>query len=102
MSSGHTAANLSHSIGTADAKRRFSELVDRVGEGERFVVSRRGRPVVALVPPEAGHVDTQSSPATGLATIAGALAEWDGLDDVVEEIYTARRDSRDRPAPDLG
>jgi prevent-host-death family protein len=39
------------SVGTAEAKRRFSEWVDRVGEGERFLVSRRGRPAVALVPP---------------------------------------------------
>ena len=43
------------------------------------------------------------SPApTGLAAIAGALAEWDELDDVVADIYAARRVSEDRPAPDLG
>ena len=90
------------SIGTAEAKRRFSELVNRVGDGERFVVSRRGRPVVALVPPEPSLLEGPSPAPTGLAAIAGALAEWDELDDVVADIYAARRTSEDRPAPDLG
>ena len=38
----------------------------------------------------------------GLAAVAGALAEWEDIDEAVEEIYAARRDSCDRPAPDLG
>lgn len=90
------------SIGTAEAKRRFSELVNRVSDGERFVVSRRGRPVVALVPPDPRLLEGPSPAPTGLAAIAGALAEWDELDEVVADIYAARRTSKDRPAPDLG
>jgi prevent-host-death family protein len=89
------------SVGTAEAKRRFSELVDRVGEGERFLISRRGRPAVALVPPEPELLQSQEAP-RGLATLAGALAEWDDLDADVAAIYAARRGSADRPAPDLG
>lgn len=96
------AFQASENVGTAEAKRRFSELVSRVGEGERFLVSRRGRPAVALVPPEAGALERPGPPPTGLAAIAGALAEWDELDDAVREIYAARGDSVDRPAPDLG
>jgi hypothetical protein len=38
---------------------------------------------------------------SGLAALAGALADWEDLDDVVEEIYATRRASADRPAPDL-
>ena len=38
----------------------------------------------------------------GLAAVAGALAEWDDLDETVRDIYAARRHSRDRAAPDLG
>ncbi|MEX0972666.1 MAG: type II toxin-antitoxin system Phd/YefM family antitoxin [Solirubrobacterales bacterium] len=89
-------------IGTAEAKRRFSQLVDRVGEGESFVVSRRGKPVVAFVPPTADLLDRPGHPPSGLAAVAGALAEWDELDDVVAEIYASRGTSTDRPAPDLG
>ncbi len=36
-------------LGVAEAKRRFSELIERVGRGERFVICRRGKPAVALV-----------------------------------------------------
>jgi len=90
------------SVGTAEAKRRFSELVDRVAGGERIVVSRRGRPAVALVPPTADILDRPGAPPAGLASLAGALGDWEELDTTVEEIYAARRGSRDRPAPDLG
>ncbi|HKI66350.1 MAG TPA: type II toxin-antitoxin system prevent-host-death family antitoxin [Solirubrobacterales bacterium] len=102
MTSEPVKDSFAQSIGTAEAKRRFSELVNRVGDGERFVVSRRGRPVVALVPPEPSLLEGPSPAPSGLAAIAGALAEWDELDDVVADIYAARRTSQDRPAPDLG
>jgi prevent-host-death family protein len=89
------------SVGTAEAKRRFSELVDRVGEGERILVSRRGRPAVALVPPMPELFEQAGAPPIGLATVAGALGDWDEIDVVVDEIYAARKGSRDRPVPDL-
>ena len=90
------------SVGTAEAKRRFSELVDRVGAGERFLVSRRGRPAVALVPPAPELFEAPGRPPGGLASVAGALADWDELDEMVGEIYAARTSSEDRPAPELG
>ena len=86
-------------MGVAEAKRRFSELIDRVRDGERFVVTRRGRPVVALVPPS-GAGDEQPRP-VGLAALAGALSDWDELDEIVEEIYASRRRARDRDVPDF-
>jgi prevent-host-death family protein len=87
------------SLGVADAKRRFRELIDRVGAGERFVVLRRGRPAVALVPP-AAELGRRPRPAPkGLAAGAGALAEWEELPEVIDEIYASRRRARDRPAP---
>lgn len=86
-------------LGVAEAKRRFAELIDRVREGERFVITRRGRPVLALVPPDES-VDEEQRP-VGLAALAGALADWRELDDVVETIYAARRRARDRDVPEL-
>ncbi|MBV9423016.1 MAG: type II toxin-antitoxin system Phd/YefM family antitoxin [Solirubrobacterales bacterium] len=41
----------SHVLGVAEAKRRFSEPIDRVGEGEQFIVARHGKPEVALASP---------------------------------------------------
>lgn len=88
-------------LGVAEAKKRFSEIVDRVARGERFVVCRRGKPAVALVAPSdiSGH--SRQGPPRGLAAFAGALSEWDELEDVVEEIYAARSRSKDRAVPDL-
>lgn len=87
------------SIGVAEAKRHFSELLDRVAAGERLVISRRGRPAALLVPPT-GELYEASSPApVGLASVAGALAEWEELEEVVDEIYAARRRSADRDPP---
>ena len=85
----------------AEAKRRFSELISRVGTGERFLILRRGRPAVAIVPPDPRQTMESRPNPKGLAAVAGALADWEDLEDVVEEIYLARRKARDRAAPEL-
>jgi len=88
-------------LGVAEAKRRFSELIERVSRGERFTVTRRGRPALALVPPGVADDGPQERP-VGLAAVAGALADWTDLDQAVAEIYASRRRAKDRPAPDMG
>lgn len=88
-------------LGVAEAKRRFSELLDRVGAGERVVVERRGRPAGVLVPATPEALEGGPGAPLGLAAVAGALAEWEDLDAVVEDLYAARRTARDRPPPDL-
>ena len=92
---------MTESLSVAEAKRRFSELIDRVARGEEFIVARRGKPTMALVAPErAGSGPRRAAPA-GLAAVAGALADWDDLDAVVDEIYANRRLAADRPGQDL-
>jgi prevent-host-death family protein len=59
-------------IGVAEAKRRFSELADRVGRGESFVIMSRGRPVVALVPPQRA-TEEEYQPSLGLPL---SLEHW--------------------------
>jgi antitoxin (DNA-binding transcriptional repressor) of toxin-antitoxin stability system len=66
-------------LGVAEAKRRFSELIDRVDSGERFVVSRHGRPALVLGPPTPEALKPAAEEPIGLAAVAGALAEWDDL-----------------------
>ena len=39
-------------IGAFEAKNKLSELLDRVERGEHVVITRRGKPVAKLVPPE--------------------------------------------------
>ena len=88
-------------INVADAKRRFSEIIERVSRGERFLIARRGTEVMAVVPPsEVTH--TGGGPPVGLAAVAGALSDWDEIDADVDALYAMRQRAVDRPAPDLG
>jgi len=93
---------MSETIGVAEAKRRFSELLDRVRRGERFVIARRGRPEVALVPPGDVMRGRPERP-LGFLSLVGLLADGDDkdVDRTVGEIYAARRRAKDRPAPDI-
>jgi prevent-host-death family protein len=86
-------------VGVAEAKRRFSELLDRVASGERIVIARRGKPAVALVPPDESLARGSGAAPTGFAAIAGALADVDELAEIVDEVYADRRKAKDRPAP---
>ncbi len=104
MSSGGTidimsADPVDDRLGVAEAKARFSELIDRVGRGERFVVYRRGKPAVALVPLKEAQLGKRRP--EGLLSVVGALADWEDLEQVVNGIYQARRRARDRPAPNF-
>ena len=78
-----------------EAKRNFRELVARVGAGERIVVTRRGTPVMALVPPGEVNPMRPSRP-VGLAAVAGALADWQDLDDRMGEVHATRDQATDR------
>ncbi len=37
-------------IGAYEAKTRFSELIERAEKGERFTITRHGKPVAEIVP----------------------------------------------------
>jgi len=89
-------------IGVAEARRRFSELLDHVAAGERVVVERRGRPAAVLVPATPDALEASANTPLGSAAVAGALADWDDLETVVDDIYQGRREATDRPPPDLG
>lgn len=45
------------SIGAFEAKNRLSELLERVARGERITITKHGRPVAMLVPPEPVKLD---------------------------------------------
>jgi prevent-host-death family protein len=101
LSLGHFLDKLTHMtrISVAEAKARFSDLLERASRGERFLVLRHGRPMAALVP--AAEAAAPRPAPVGLAAVAGALADWEDLTAVVDDIYAARRRARDRPAPAL-
>jgi prevent-host-death family protein len=88
-------------LGVAEAKRRFAELIDRVGTGERVLVTRHGKPAIALVSPDAVDARMPAGRPTGFAALAGAVADVDDFGDVMEDVVRSRRSARDRPAPEL-
>ncbi len=110
-------------INIAEAKSSFSELVSRTAAGERFVISRRGRAVAALVnPAELERLERIANMAYRLALGLGqdsALLEaverhevhpamsafglWasDEFENLTEEIYTGRKNTASKPGVDL-
>ena len=82
-------------IGVAEARRRFSELLDRAIRGEIVEVTRRGEVVAVVAPP------SSSSAAVPFAT---ALERWRVAWDVAatadDDPFADVRDRSDgRPAP---
>lgn len=43
-------------VGTFEAKTHLTQLLERVAKGDRVVITRRGKPVAMLVPPEEDKV----------------------------------------------
>lgn len=101
MTSSVLNAIMTEEMGVAETKQRFAELLDRVLDGERFVVTRRGRPVAALVP-ATDAAASEPSRFLGLAAFAGAMADVPEFETVMAEVIASRRDERQRAAPDLG
>ena len=81
-------------LNVADAKRRFSELIERVQRGERFVVSRRGKPVLALVPPDEAARGEQQPTKRGFLALMGAREGIEGADEWYEEMQRIVADRR--------
>ena len=56
-------------LGLNDAKKRLSELVDRVAQGERITITRQGVPVAVLVPIDEDEVVSVAEAARRLRKI---------------------------------
>jgi prevent-host-death family protein len=56
-------------IGVNEAKTELPKLLDRVSRGERFIITKHGRPVAELVP-----TGTESAPY--LKQIIQQMQEW--------------------------
>ena len=89
---------MSTSVGVGEAKRRLSELMSRVVyRGERFVIERRGRPMVALVSAEdLARLKQEPVAPGGLLAALGAWADFEEIDELVADIYRHRSEAVDR------
>ena len=71
-------------ISVANAKSHLSELIAKSSYGhERFVITRRNKPVAALVSLKDLQIIEQHEERQGLASVAG---RWKGFDEVAENI----------------
>jgi prevent-host-death family protein len=84
-------------VSVAAAKSRLSELIAKSSYAkERFVITRRNKPVAALVSLEDLKLIEQNEERQGLASIAG---KWKGFEEVGEQISdlsSLRKDSGTR------
>jgi len=83
----------------ADAKKNLSELMSRAAyNNERFLIQRRGKPMAALVSVEdLARLEKDPVAPKGLMAAVGALADFEGLDSMIEEIYRRRGQAQHRP-----
>ena len=90
---------MANTLGVGEAKKRFSELMSRVTyKRERFLIERRGRPMVALVSAEdLERLEQEPVAPKGLLAAMGSWAGYEELDQVVENIYRQREEAQDRP-----
>ena len=88
-------------VSAARAKAEFAECMRRAEAGDPVVITRHGKPVVALV--RADHLHEMerlrsAGPAAGLAGLAGG---WRGSRELVRLVTRSRR-SKGRRVPRLG
>ena len=60
-------------VGIREFKKRLSEFLRRVADGERITVTDRGRPVAVIVPPESSPGDEALA-----RMVREGLARWEG------------------------
>ena len=79
------------------AKARLSEVIARlIHRKEAVVITRKRRPVAALIPYEE-WAKKESSERQGLSSAAGILSDVDSdIDTMIEAVYTARAKAKDR------
>jgi prevent-host-death family protein len=92
---------MSKSVSVAEVKAHFADWVRAAEAGESVVITRHGRPVVALVPADELEQLQRlraAGPAKGLASLAGG---WEGSEELAERVAEIRR-SGPRDFSDLG
>ena len=88
------------SVSVAEAKAALSECIRQVEAGSSMIITRHGKPVAALVPPnDLEHLERlrKAGPESGLASIAGGWEDSEELVKILDE--SRRRGQRNVPEP---
>jgi prevent-host-death family protein len=74
-------------IGAFEAKTHLSELLDLAAMGERFMITKRGKPVAMIVPPEEQPAMTPAEAVAALRELRAKITLGDDLSirDLIDE-----------------
>ena len=77
-------------IGASKARTHFSALLDEVARGATIVITKRGRPMARLTPPEAPRRDTAAMAAATLRYLR-KRAGWAKTEEILRMRNQGRR-----------
>ncbi|MBX3453545.1 type II toxin-antitoxin system prevent-host-death family antitoxin [Ferrovibrio sp.] len=85
--------------GVAEAKAKFSELIDRAQQGETIVILRHGKPVIRFTPEPAAEEQQNTAPKVpGKVDVAalrkGLVKQRKGALSAVEAVRRMRNEQR--------
>ena len=69
-------------VGTFEAKTHLSALLDEVARGETIIITKRGRVVARLTPPEAADRKTATSAAGTLRSLRERIG-WASTEEIL-------------------
>ena len=74
-------------VGSFEAKTHLSRLLDRVAQGEEFMITKHGKPVARLVPPQDSKPapDVQAAVDAMLRFREGRTLGGQGIREMIEE-----------------
>ena len=88
-------------VSAAKAKAEFAECMRKAEAGDPVVITRHGRPVVALVRADRLQQLERLDSASPAAGLAGLVGGWRGSEELVRLVVGSRR-TKARRVPRLG
>ncbi len=88
------------SYNLTEAKAKLSSIINRViFAREKITIRKKGKNVAVVLPyDDYLKIWEEGEGSRGLLSARGALADMDGFDQFLEDIYQARKNSTDRKA----
>jgi prevent-host-death family protein len=84
-------------ISVAEAKSHFSEYISKVAYAdEKVIITKRGKPIAALVSTEVIKKLKSSEESKGLCEIIGKWADFENIEDGIEKAYRERSKDKKR------
>jgi len=84
-------------VSIAEAKSHFSEYISKVAyAGEKYLITKRGKPLVALVPLEDLKSIEINEDKKGLSEIIGKWENFEEIEDSINKAYSSRKEDKGR------